>query len=198
MEREANQLCPWCQTEIVWDPEIGAEDECPHCLNQLGGYRSLTFSVKSKGDNPAAKASSGAAGHETLDSELDDWEEEEDFEADELDEAGPAAHTSRSGRSPIFAGADDGFDDVYGEKVERYIDTQEEAPECISCRELMLLAGHRELGSDFVPHTPDMMKGPFLIGPVRMDVYVCPNCFRTETMLAEEDRIKMIKAIKEG
>ncbi|WP_248930183.1 hypothetical protein [Paenibacillus hamazuiensis] len=47
---EDNQVCPWCQTEIVWDPEIGPEETCPHCLNELGGYRSIKLKVKQTGE----------------------------------------------------------------------------------------------------------------------------------------------------
>jgi hypothetical protein len=36
-----NQICPWCDAEIVWDEEIGPEEHCPHCLNELGNYRSV-------------------------------------------------------------------------------------------------------------------------------------------------------------
>lgn len=39
------QVCPWCQMEIVWDPEIGPEDECPHCFNELNDYRTLTLDM---------------------------------------------------------------------------------------------------------------------------------------------------------
>ncbi|MDD9266327.1 hypothetical protein ACFPES_04705 [Paenibacillus sp. GCM10023248] len=42
-------VCPWCQTEIVWDPEIGPEEECPHCFNELGDYRSVDLKVKQTG-----------------------------------------------------------------------------------------------------------------------------------------------------
>ena len=42
-------VCPWCQTEIVWDPEIGPEDECPHCFNELNDYRSIDLKVKQTG-----------------------------------------------------------------------------------------------------------------------------------------------------
>ncbi|PYI53166.1 hypothetical protein [Paenibacillus flagellatus] len=34
-------VCPWCQMEIVWDEEIGPEETCPHCFNELNDYRSL-------------------------------------------------------------------------------------------------------------------------------------------------------------
>jgi len=41
-------ICPWCQTEIVWDEEIGPEETCPNCFNELGDYRSLH--VRLEGD----------------------------------------------------------------------------------------------------------------------------------------------------
>lgn len=41
-EHEQATICPWCDTEIVWDDEIGPEKTCPHCDNDLGGYRTLT------------------------------------------------------------------------------------------------------------------------------------------------------------
>jgi hypothetical protein len=46
---QLDQLCPWCQTEIVWDPEIGPEELCPHCLNELGDYRSVPLKIKQTG-----------------------------------------------------------------------------------------------------------------------------------------------------
>ena len=46
-------VCPWCQTEIVWDPEIGPEDECPHCFNELNDYRSIDLKVKQTGQRSA-------------------------------------------------------------------------------------------------------------------------------------------------
>ena len=41
MPQNQNQICPWCQTEIVWDDEIGPESVCPHCLNELTEYRTV-------------------------------------------------------------------------------------------------------------------------------------------------------------
>ncbi|MDF2960099.1 MAG: hypothetical protein K0S39_1834 [Paenibacillus sp.] len=49
MMTQHDRLCPWCQTEIVWDPEIGPEDTCPHCFNELGDYRSVSLKVKQTG-----------------------------------------------------------------------------------------------------------------------------------------------------
>ena len=36
-------ICPWCDAESSWDEEIGAEEHCPYCLNELGDYRSLSI-----------------------------------------------------------------------------------------------------------------------------------------------------------
>lgn len=46
MPQSYDSLCPWCHTEIVWDPEIGPEETCPHCFNELGDYRSINITVK--------------------------------------------------------------------------------------------------------------------------------------------------------
>ncbi|MBP1993515.1 hypothetical protein [Paenibacillus eucommiae] len=49
MDSNEELICPWCQTEIVWDPEIGPEEECPHCFNELSDYRSIKLTVKQTG-----------------------------------------------------------------------------------------------------------------------------------------------------
>ena len=41
----SQQLCPWCDTEIVWDDEIGPEESCPHCGNELGDYKTVTYAL---------------------------------------------------------------------------------------------------------------------------------------------------------
>lgn len=41
MSDNSATVCPWCQTEIVWDEEVGPEETCPHCFNELNDYRSL-------------------------------------------------------------------------------------------------------------------------------------------------------------
>lgn len=40
------QVCPWCQSEIVWDEEFGPEKTCPHCYNELTDYRTLAVPLK--------------------------------------------------------------------------------------------------------------------------------------------------------
>ncbi|MFH5185932.1 hypothetical protein ACHHV8_26640 [Paenibacillus sp. TAB 01] len=71
MPHEHDQLCPWCQTEIVWDPEIGPEDTCPHCFNELGQYRSIQLQVRPTGEEVT---------YEELDDYEEDYEEDEDFD----------------------------------------------------------------------------------------------------------------------
>lgn len=103
-EEELKTVCPWCQTEIVWDPEIGPEEECPHCYNELSDYRSIRLGADEEdGDEPAEEVELAAGPDDFL-----DWEE------------------------------DAGYTNEYAEAVQNVLDTQEEAPECSACRELML------------------------------------------------------------
>jgi DNA-directed RNA polymerase subunit RPC12/RpoP len=42
------EVCSWCQSEIVWDEEIGPEEHCPHCLNELESaedYRTVNVHI---------------------------------------------------------------------------------------------------------------------------------------------------------
>ena len=58
------QICPWCQTEIVWDEETGPEDLCPHCLNVLNDYRTVTVQLDAE-DSEGAEADGLSTGHLT-------------------------------------------------------------------------------------------------------------------------------------
>ncbi|MCR8636541.1 hypothetical protein [Paenibacillus radicis (ex Xue et al. 2023)] len=78
---QLDHLCPWCQTEIVWDPEIGPEDTCPHCYNELGEYRSVSLKVKSDGEQLLYDED-----EEELDEEDIDDDDLEDMEADTFDD----------------------------------------------------------------------------------------------------------------
>ncbi|SDC00340.1 hypothetical protein SAMN02799630_02397 [Paenibacillus sp. UNCCL117] len=84
MSHPEDQVCPWCQTEIVWDPEIGPESACPHCFNELGGYRSIQLTVKQTGqsiefDEDDEDDDEAFADYDELDGEeleaLDEYEE---------------------------------------------------------------------------------------------------------------------------
>ncbi|CAH0117869.1 MULTISPECIES: hypothetical protein [unclassified Paenibacillus] len=135
-----NTICPWCQTEIVWDEELGPEEECPHCNNELTGYRTLQIQI--------------------------------DENADENDS------------------------EVFEASVEKVLDSQQEAPECIYCREYMLLAGEQTVRADsFKPNVPASLGQPVLEAPFRLHVYVCPGCFQVNTVLSDEDRQRMIQRL---
>lgn len=179
-----NLVCPWCDTEIVWDPEIGPENECPHCFNELGSYRSITLRMKPKGEERSVA---------------------EDDEAADEDNAPRGGMIARGGS---FRGIvpEDGLpddesiaDDGYDEMTTACIDNQEEAPECSYCHELMLLAGvHRMAEGEFAPAVPQPLGKPFLPAAMVRNVYVCPSCFKVETFLADRDRLAMINIFKEG
>jgi hypothetical protein len=181
MNSNEQQICPWCQMEIIWDPEFGPEEECPHCLNELKGYRSLPLNE--------------AIEHETdLDMDDEDTESDEeiakaavmdkDFEEDDTDDY-------EANLEEIKA------KDIYHEGVMQCLDTQLEVPECFRCQELMLLAGVQTVDSSrFVPEIPVSLGQPFVPQSFKLQLYVCPSCFTTESMLSHEDRELMIKVIK--
>jgi hypothetical protein len=162
MKSNEEIVCPWCQTEIVWDPEIGPEDDCPHCFNELSDYRSIQLTVKQTGQ-PLVFG--------------EEVEDEEDL-----------------------AGAWEGTDeplDNYSASVLAITDEQEEAPDCSSCHELMLLAGNEiQTAESFVPHIAKTLGKPFLKAPFALNVYVCPSCFKVEKFVADADRMTMIARIK--
>jgi Zn finger protein HypA/HybF involved in hydrogenase expression len=149
-----DQICPWCQTEIVWDPEIGPEEACPHCFNELGDYRIINLEVRP-------------------DEEPDGFDEEDDYEDDIS------------------------MTDEYEEGVQHVLDSQEEAPECPSCRSYMLLAGTQTAPGTFVPYVHQALKQPLLNVSFSVQVYVCPSCFRVEQHLSERDRLTMMELLEQ-
>ncbi|NQX59326.1 hypothetical protein [Paenibacillus qinlingensis] len=164
MSSNEEVVCPWCQTEIVWDPEIGPEEECPHCFNELNDYRSIDLKVKQTGQKLRFNEQEYAESDEDLSLAWDDSDE------------------------PL---------DKYGEKVQQLTDEQEEAPECSSCHEFLLLAGTEVTsGASFTPSIPKTLGSAFLTGPFTTDVYVCPSCFRVEKVLSDTDRLLMVERIK--
>jgi len=42
---ELQTTCPWCESDIIWDEEIGPEKHCPHCENEISGYRTLELDL---------------------------------------------------------------------------------------------------------------------------------------------------------
>jgi len=214
MSDHETQVCPWCQTEIVWDPEIGPEEVCPHCLNELGDYRSVSLKV------------------EELDPDADDEadeEDEEDHDSHGHDHGHDHGHHDHGhhdhshhdhGRHDLHDHDDHHHDhhqhtmdetdeesdyyddedapDPYREKAQEIIDAQLEAPECPNCRELMLFGGQVRLsGNRFDPAQPAAVGQPILSEILEMDLYVCPSCFKTETYLAEPGRLRLNQTLND-
>ncbi|MDR0268804.1 hypothetical protein [Paenibacillus sp.] len=182
-------VCPWCQTEIVWDEEIGPEETCPYCQNELKGYRSLNIQLGDEED----------AGDE------EDWEDAEDA-ADADDEAGESfwAQEDMSHPLPPSIRTLDKFEEShdlmnYEESVEKILDEQEEVPECPKCRDYMVLAGTQEVTEQgFIPAKFSSLKGPVIQPPFRLNMYICTGCFHVESNLTEEDRLRMVDHLSQN
>lgn len=166
MEEQKEVMCPWCLTEIVWDEEFGPEESCPHCFNELGNYRSVQIGANDQDDDLLDEDDVIAPKEVLVDSD-DIWDDE-----------------------------DLNHRDIYSETVQQCIDEQEEAPECLSCRELLLLTGQRNvISTEFTSHIPNVLDQAFLGAPFTMNVYICPSCFRIEHVLSDKDRSTMIERL---
>ncbi|MEK4330108.1 MULTISPECIES: hypothetical protein [unclassified Paenibacillus] len=171
-------ICPWCHTEIVWDEEFGPEDTCPHCNNELSGYRTITIGADDLED-------------EELDTE-DASVQEEVSDEDLWDDDG-----DKDSVVPIFNTLVQFGDDYdltrYEQSVASLLAAQLEAPECPQCHELMLHSGTQQV-SGFTPATPEALGGgPVLKPPFSLNLFVCPSCFHVQHSLAQEDRIQLVR-----
>ncbi|MCR8843818.1 hypothetical protein NQ117_08970 [Paenibacillus sp. SC116] len=173
----STQVCPWCDTEIVWDEVLGPEEECPHCLNELNAYRSLS-----------------------VDLEID--EDDKKLRRMEAEENGTAS-TDNKGWSNFGWDEDNmqwGSPDKLKlqESADKLIHHQVDVPECSHCREYMLLAGQETVsGSSFEPHVHEGMHQPLLTAPFKLDVYVCTSCFHVQRMLNHTGREAMTVKLQE-
>lgn len=184
-----SQVCPWCQTEIVWDPEIGPEETCPHCLNELSGYRSLKLKL-SQADG---------------DISLEEEDEEEYSQANNKHHGHQHSHTHHKhslDEEDDSLEVEDLLDDYtvdpepddYSERVIDCMDMQEYAPECTNCHELMLHAGVRTAAAaGYEPKAPVALGVPFLNAPYQVDVFVCPSCFKADEYLTKEAKENVIR-----
>jgi hypothetical protein len=177
--KNKSQVCPWCQTEIVWDPEIGPEEQCPHCLNELGGYRSVKLKLKqADGDLSLEEDEEELHDHNHVHDEDEDALEVDDLLDDYTVDPEP---------------------DTYSERVVACMDMQEVVPECSNCHELMLHAGVRTVGAaGFVSKVPVPLGDAFLSAPYELDVYVCPSCFKTDEYLTKEVKEEMVRVFAPG
>ncbi|MCM3632552.1 hypothetical protein [Paenibacillus camelliae] len=64
---EMQTVCPWCESNIIWDEEIGPEKYCPHCDNEISGYRTLEIDAMVDEDEDQGRSLAD-----------DDWDDEEE------------------------------------------------------------------------------------------------------------------------
>ncbi|NHN29283.1 hypothetical protein [Paenibacillus agricola] len=180
MQQSHDLVCPWCHTEIVWDPEFGPEEACPHCFNELSDYRSLKLGVDSsdEDDDEEERKDVNKADHNDKEKLLSIDEELEDDELDDYDEEDR-----------------DGLDE-YEEGVQRVLATQEDPPECTNCHSFMMFTGTQTAAPGYVPVLPVMLDQPLLKVAYTTKVYVCPSCFKMDYILADEDRLAMVELLK--
>ncbi|UPK45672.1 MULTISPECIES: hypothetical protein [Paenibacillus] len=178
-------VCPWCHTEIVWDEELGPEEECPYCHNELKGYRTLNINI---GDEE-----NGEAEEDIYD--MDDVEDDEqttdlaNLWGDEVELKLPELRT-------LTKYADEGNDLIqYEEGVEKQLDLQEEVPECPHCREFMILTGTQKATKDTFNPVANAVSGTdsLLDAPFSVQMYVCSGCFQVQYSLSEDDRLRLIQ-----
>ncbi|MEK4854380.1 hypothetical protein NST04_31400 [Paenibacillus sp. FSL H7-0756] len=170
-------VCPWCHTEIVWDEEFGPEDTCPHCNNELSGYRTVTIGAEDLEDEEPDTAE--ASGEEEI-SDDNLWDD------DDKDSVVPVWGT-------LTQFGDDYDLKRYEDKVSAILAAQLEAPECPQCHELMLHSGTQQVNG-FTPATPEALGGAAVLKPpFALNLYVCPSCFHVQHSLAQEDRIQLVR-----
>ncbi|REE85087.1 hypothetical protein A8990_1133 [Paenibacillus taihuensis] len=176
-KHEENPICPWCQTEIVWDEEIGPERNCPHCENELSGYRTLQFGMELNEEEDADDAD-----EQENNVEWGDEEEEDD------------SHSHSHDLSELRPYNRDQL--ALEETMNRILDEQLEAPECPSCREYMLEAGTQTIKEKrFEARTSAMLGEPILEAPFELVLYVCPSCFATQNRLAVPDQERLVRLL---
>ncbi|MBH5317336.1 hypothetical protein I6N90_05855 [Paenibacillus sp. GSMTC-2017] len=179
---EERQVCQWCVTEIIWDEEIGPESHCPHCENELGGYRSLNVGLENDNDNDDVDVPDTTADNE-------EWSEEEE---ERKNDAGWMKDNEGFRSSTINTLATEGV-------VQRIINEQLELPECPSCREYMLEAGVQTIGGDnFKPTIAPAIGHSVVPNPFNVVMYVCPSCYLTTSILSPADREAMVERLSQG
>ncbi|WP_151735309.1 hypothetical protein [Paenibacillus tengchongensis] len=174
-------VCPWCHTEIVWDEEFGPEETCPHCNNELTGYRTITVGPEDLGDEDIEDADDDADEHEAEDAGDDKLWDDEDKEA-----VVPIFNT-------VTQFGDDYDPAAYELNVATVLAAQLEAPECPQCHELMVMSGKQPVPS-FEPAAPEALNGQLVLeAPFALNLYVCPSCFHVQHSLGQEDRIRFVR-----
>jgi hypothetical protein len=167
--KEMQTVCPWCESNIIWDEEIGPEKHCPHCDNELSGYRTLELDGQ-------------------LD-ELDDDDVDGSYSDDAADGEWEADTSILRSTREIAANS----------KIQSLLDVQFEMPECTNCREYMLEVGEQSIGQQeqFAPIKVPHSGQPLVPATMKVTWYVCPSCYRTDSYLSIHDRKHMLDTLSE-
>ncbi|GAB6988361.1 hypothetical protein [Paenibacillus pini] len=171
-------LCPWCQTEIVWDEEIGPEEECPYCHNELNEYR--TISIPLQPDAGQSNSPAEVVAEEEQDAEEDDWQDDDV----QTVPAFPSLNQYENSHDLLH----------YEASVEKVMEEQLEVPECPHCRHYMFLAGTQQVNEQmFIPKEYAAIQAPMLETPFELNMYICSGCFQVQYNLADADRLRIIE-----
>ncbi|SDS13376.1 hypothetical protein SAMN05444162_0808 [Paenibacillaceae bacterium GAS479] len=189
-ERTVDVVCPWCDSEIVWDEELGPEEHCPHCSNELGRYRTVGLGGEAADEDEDEEAEYEEARraierNERVTNSPSNMEAEAEWEDED---AGDDTGWAGAGRPQTWLRAD--------EKVQRILDDQEEMPECPACREFMMHGGTSLLGpGNFEAVEPPSLKRQLLPSSIKLQLYVCPKCHEVSTKLDFSSRAYMTEAL---
>ncbi|MFS0723313.1 hypothetical protein [Paenibacillus sp. 1P07SE] len=176
---EETVVCPWCDTEIIWDDELGPEEYCPHCENELKGYRTLQLGAEEEADELSL-----------TDDLLPELEEGDEAMDEDVSDSGEASGFRRTNRTLL----------AFQASVERLLEQQEEVPECPSCREYMMETGRQTVqeSSGYEPATVPGTELPLLAKPYVAVEYVCPTCFQLQQRVSLADRERLIRQLGEA
>lgn len=171
---EQTTVCPWCQTEITWDEEVGPENVCPYCENELGDYRTVNVELERDDDTADGGGERG---------EKPEGADSRGRLADDLD-----MDSFRPVNLRLIA-----LEGI----LEKILNEQSEVPECPSCREYMIEAGTQTVGAEgWEPAVPPALNRAVLHAPFRLVWYVCPNCHHMHSRLAPEDRERLLDNLR--
>ncbi|WP_020617590.1 hypothetical protein [Paenibacillus daejeonensis] len=174
-------VCPWCHTEITWDEELGPEEYCPHCENELKGYRTIQLGGEEEADDELS-----------LDDGLvsDELHDEEMLQEEDGSSSSEDTGFRRTNRTLL----------AYQATVERLLEKQEEVPECSSCREYMLETGRQtvQASEGYEPATVPGSDLALLPRPYVAVEYVCPTCFQVQHRVAIANRELLIRQLSEA
>jgi hypothetical protein len=168
MDEQQTAICPWCQTEIAWDEELGPEEQCPHCLNELSDYRSVNLT----GPDDEEEYADGA-------------------EADSKSEPS-ASYAAGVASEDLYTMS------AYEAAARHALDRQEVFADCVVCGVEMMHMGKLQAGNIVKqPDSLSEWKRPLLDGKLEMDAFVCPTCFRVETKLTDPARMQFVQQLTE-